>query len=517
MTTRRVFTIVVLLTATLIQTAPRAAGNTGALGDAFFQIQPGRGARVSSSDPDWHDGNADNRKIKPGETLTVADIEGPGIIRHIWFTISAVDPRYGRSLVLRMYWDDQEEPAVESPLGDFFAVGHGMRRNVNSIPVAVTSIGRAYNCYWPMPFAKRARITLSNDATENIAGEEPRVRAAYFYVDYEKVTSLPPNTAYFHAQYRQEFPAEMGKNYLICDAEGEGHYVGTVLSVYSRAKGWIGEGDDFFFIDGETEPSLRGTGTEDYFCDAWGFEETCRPYYGIVVMDGYEIGDRVSVYRWHITDPVRFSKSLKLEIEHKGSVYNHKGENISGFRERPDLFSSVAFWYQTGKAKRFATVPPLEERVVPQTLIDLFRLTKDARSEPAGLPIEFQRGPYGHGSMLTVRSCEPGTKIIVPFKLEKAVAGIARLKLGTRPEGGIWSVSLDDQPIDSLYAVDTYAAEAASREDRVGLVDLAAGEHTLSFECKGKNIVAKDCWLAANALMIDSITPHYTESKKKKE
>ncbi|HSW46020.1 MAG TPA: glycoside hydrolase family 172 protein [Phycisphaerae bacterium] len=490
--------------------APSARAESGAPGlDDLFRLRDGRGMRASSSDPNWQDGNEDARRILPGETLTIADLEGPGVIRHIWFTISALDPRYGRSLVLRMYWDGQEEPAVESPLGDFFAVGHGLRRYVDSPPVAVTSEGRAYNCYWPMPFAKRARITLTNDSKQH------RVRSVYFYVDYEKVTALPPDTAHFHAQYRQEFPTKLGRNYLILDTEGRGHYVGTVLSVYTRTAGWFGEGDDFFFIDGEAEPSLRGTGTEDYFCDAWGFREFSRPYYGVVVQDGYELGDRVSVYRWHIPDPVRFGKSLKVEIEHKGEMNDETGKKISGFHERADLFSSVAFWYQTGRARRFATLPPVEERVVPQTVVEFEELLASAKAEPSAAAIDARRGPFSGDQDLFAKVNDPNTVVTIPFKLETRKQGVARLSLGTAPEGGIWGVALDGRTIDGLSAVDLYSPASGAREIRVGMVDLAAGEHTLTLTCKGRNPAARSCWLGVDALIIDEITPYVVKAEKK--
>ena len=449
----RILMIIVPLAALAGCTASGVAGTTGLAGTDLFQVRDGHTMRVSSSDPNWQNGNADHRAIKPGDTLTIADIDGPGVIRHIWFTINAEDPRYPRSLTLRMYWDNQTEPAVESPIGDFFAVGHGLQRYVDSMPVSVTSEGRALNCYWPMPFAKHARITLTNDS------KTCKARSIYFYVDYEKVPALPANTANFHAQYRQEFPAKMGQNYLLLDAEGQGQYVGTVLSVITRTKGWFGEGDDFFYIDGESEPSLRGTGTEDYFCDGWGFREFARPYYGVVVQDGYEVGDRISVYRWHVKDPVRFSKSLKVEIEHKGQMDDSTGKNISGFMERPDLFSSVAFWYQTGKAKRFATVPPAEERVVPQTVVECETAIKTTKAEPAAAAVEVKRGPFSGGNALLVKVNSPSATVTIPFKLEAATQGVARLRFGTLPAGGIWSVStrrqVDRKPLRgrSLFGV----------------------------------------------------------------
>jgi len=480
--------------------AQGAAG--GGVSDELFQVQPGRTMRVSSCDPDLKNGNRDNRKLKPGKTLTVADIEGPGIIRHIWFTINAVDPRAGRSLVLRMYWDGAEAPAVESPLGDFFAVGLGMRRTVNSQPVAVTSEGRAYNCYWPMPFAKRARITLTNDSTEY------RVRNVYYYVDYEKVSQLPPNTAYFHAQYRQEYPAQSGQNYLILDAEGKGKYVGTVLSVYSRTGGWFGEGDDFFYIDGETEPSLRGTGTEDYFCDAWGFRELNRPYYGVTVFEGFGLGKRVSVYRWHLLDPIRFEKSLKLEIEHKGAVFNEQGKMVQNYTDRPDLFSSVAFWYQTGQAKRFTTLPPLEQRVVPQVVIEGESLVENAKAVPAGTEIVKEGWPFGRGQ-LSARCNDVSAKVTIPFTLESAVQGIFRLKLSKTNDGGIWSIALDGKAIRGLEAVDLYSQQYKPYLISLGLMDLAAGEHILTFECKGRQSASQAYRLGLDMLTIDALTPYY--------
>jgi len=467
--------------------------------DGLTRAQAGRSMRVSSSDPDWQSGNQDARLLRPGATLTIADIDGPGVIRHIWFTINAKDPRYGRSLTLRMYWDNREEPAVESPIGDFFAVGHGARRCVDSLPVAVTSEGRAFNCYWSMPFERHARITLSNDSKAYTA------KSVYWYVDYEKVAELPPDALRFHAQYRQEFPAKLGQNYLILDAEGRGHYVGTVLSVYCRTRNWFGEGDDFFYIDGETEPSLRGTGTEDYFCDAWGFREFNRPYYGVVQFDGYEVGDRVSVYRWHIKDPVRFAKSLKVEIEHKGTMYDETGGRVSGFQERADLFSSVAFWYQAGKAKRFATLPPAEERVVPVTSFEIEACAASAKPSPPDTKLEaYPSTMFSDRQQLQARFGDEKSSLVVPFTVSAATRGIARLRLGASPDSGVWSVALDGKPVGN--SVDLYSAALAVREIRIGMVDLDAGEHELTFECRGRNPASLGYFIGVDVLSIAEMT-----------
>jgi hypothetical protein len=468
--------------------------------DKLSRPHEGRTMRVSSADPDWRSGNEDYRPIKPGETLTMADVEGPGVIRHIWFTINALDPQYGRSVVLRMYWDGHDEPAVEAPLGDFFAVGHGVLRNVDSLPVAVTSEGRSYTCYWSMPFAKRARITLTNDSPTH------RVRSLYWYIDYEQVPSLPPDTLYFHAQYRQEYPATPEQNYLILDTEGRGNYVGTVLSVYSRTRGWFGEGDDFFYIDGEAEPSLRGTGTEDYFCDAWGFREFNRPYFGVVLFEGYEFGDRVCAYRWHIPDPIRFSKSLKFEFEHAGVMFDDKGKRISGFHDRADLFSSVAFWYQDGKAKRFAELPPVAQRVVPATRVEMEGLLDSAKATPAETMLELGRSSlFSGGSQLVARFSEGNGRLTVPFVVAEDVQGIARLRLGTSSDSGTWSVALNEQ---SPFVVDLYSPALAARELRLGAVDLKTGEHVLTFECRGGNPASSGYVLGVDVLNIEDVTPY---------
>lgn len=472
----------------------------------LFQTSDAESYRVSSADPDWQHGNGDCRPIPPGETLTIAQIDGPGIIRHIWFTVAAHDPQYGRSLVLRMYWDGHAEPAVESPLGDFFAVGLGEQRTVNSMPVAVSSEGKAYNCYWPMPFAKHARIILTNDSTEH------PVACLFWYVDYERVPDLPANTAYFHAQYRQEYPARPG-NYLILDTEGKGHYVGTVLSARQRTAGWFGEGDDFFYIDGEKEPRLRGTGTEDYFCDAWGFREFNHPYYGVVIYDGFIFGGRVSAYRWHIQDPVHFRKSLRVEIEHKGSMANEKGEFFTGFGERADLFSSVAYWYQKGPAKRFATVPPLAERTTAATRIELEQFMDHVAVTPADSVYLNQQAPtWSGGGQILATFQAPDATFTVTFKLDRAAEGIGKLRLTHSYDYGIWRVSLDGKILPGMDRLDLYNPSVAVEDHTLGHLALSPGPHTLKFECLGQNPKSAGVYLGVDALTVDELTRYTVKS-----
>ncbi|NPU96915.1 MAG: DUF2961 domain-containing protein [Candidatus Omnitrophica bacterium] len=291
--------------------------------------------RISSYDRTG--GNEDRLTIEPGETKVLAEIEGPGAITHIWNTIAA-EKYYPRMLILRFYWDGQDIPSVEVPLGDFFGVGHGLDRAFQSFPVNASSDGRARNCYWYMPFKKSAKITVTHEGFQT-------VRAFYYYIDYQKIPSLPDDLLYFHAQYRQATPNPTlnlgGKNpdgrvnYVILETEGRGKYVGTVLSSQINADGWFGEGDDMFFVDGATTPTMIGTGTEDYFNDAWGFREFCYPFHGVPLWEGYKTGDRCTAYKWHLFDPVAFTKSLKVTIEHGHA------------NDRQDDYYTVAYWYQT--------------------------------------------------------------------------------------------------------------------------------------------------------------------------
>lgn len=474
--------------------------------DSLYKKNEARTKRVSSSDSAWRDGNNDRIAIDPGQTATLAEIKGPGIIRHIWFTVWAEDPKYGRSVVLRIYWDGSDEPAVESPLGDFFAVGHGMLADVDSLMVAVSGEGRAYNCYWPMPFRKGARITLSNDSDRH------KVRLFYYYIDYEAVDELPEGTAYFHAQYRQEYPAKPG-DYLVLDAQGSGRYVGTVLSVRFRTRSWFGEGDDRFYIDGEEVPSLQGTGTEDYFCDAWGFREVHRPFYGVPVWEGAEVGDRVTAYRWHLTDPVHFKESLRFCLEHKGMMFNEQGERISGHYERPDLFSSVAYWYQTGQARRYADIPPAEERLVPEKLIQLDE-RQSAYEMKGGTPrMNEQTLSFTSGEQVLLTNDKVGFEVTVPFRLDEAITGLVMLKQLKSHDFGIYRIKLNGRVPEGMDQVDLYAPRVTGSEIHFGFQKLPAGENTITFECVGRNANSTNYYLGIDALRVEVIEPyiHKTE------
>lgn len=446
--------------------------------------------RASSSDPNWRNGNADSRPIPPGGTLTLAELKGPGRIVHFWNTIADSEPYYSRLLTLRIYWDGETNPSVECPIGDFFGIGHGVDQPFTSLPVRVTSNGRGRNCYWPMPFKKSARITVTNEGHE-------RCHAFYYYIDWEKLRSLPKNTGYFHAMYRQEFPCVMGRNYLIADIQGRGQYVGTVLSVYATSPGWFGEGDDFFFIDGEKEPSLRGTGTEDYFCDGWGFRQQDGPYYGAPLWEGSDTGDRGSVYRWHIPDPIAFKKSLRVEIEHKGAQKFPDGKG-SGFIERDDLFSSVAFWYQTEPHKPWPALPPGPERLPFHDALLLKGHDAVSSAQHSDAPVEVQGvGGATDGRQLWFKPTSDDAWVEVAFDTDKDEDVDLMLKMVHSWDYGIYRVKLDGRQIAQL---DLYSPNTTTATDKLGMHHLAAGNHTLRFECAGRNQVSKGYFLGFDAL-----------------
>lgn len=288
--------------------------------------------------------------IKPKETFVMGKIDGSGAIQHIWLT-PAGD---WRKMILRMYWDDETEPSVECPVGDFFACGWGKYAQVTSLPVCVNP-GSAFNCYWEMPFRKGAKITLENIADGNCT--------LYYQIDYT-LTDVPKDAAYFHAQFRRINPLPAKSVVTLLDGvKGTGHYVGTYLAWGVNNNGWWGEGEIKFFMDGDQEfPTICGTGTEDYFCGSYDFDTEdadgkshytpfTTPYAGmpqVIRPDGHYVSNtRFGLYRWHITDPIRFEKDLKVTIQALGWQ--------SGGRYLPlkDDIASVAYWYQTEPHAKF--------------------------------------------------------------------------------------------------------------------------------------------------------------------
>jgi len=290
-------------------------------------------------------------KIKAGEERLIADITGPGAIQQIWMTPTG----HWRYSIIRIYWDDQPNPSVECPVGDFFACGWGKYAQLSSLAVCVNP-GSAFNCYWEMPFRKRCRITFTN-----IAAEEMRL---FYQINYT-LTEVPAEAAYFHAQFRRTNPVPYKQVYTLVDGiKGQGQYVGTYMAWGVKNNGWWGEGEIKFFMDGDKEfPTICGTGTEDYFCGSYNFEnqatkqyqEFSTPYAGlpqVIRPDGlYQSQTRFGLYRWHIMDPVRFTQDLRVTIQALGWR--------SGGRYLPlqDDIASVAYWYQTLPTAPFPALP----------------------------------------------------------------------------------------------------------------------------------------------------------------
>lgn len=464
--------------------------------EGLSQIKPGHAMRSSTSDPNWKDGNGDARPIAPGQTLVLADLKGPGQVTHLWNTVAAQERGYSRLLVLRMYWDGEATPSVEAPLGDFFAMGHGIDHPFSSLPVTVSSDGRARNCYWPMPFGKSARVTVTNEGTK-------KVDAFYSYVDWQKLPKLPAKTAYFHAQYRQEHPAVMGHNYRIADLAGRGHYVGTVLSVRQLTPSWWGEGDDFWFIDGEKEPSLRGTGSEDYLCDGWGLREMSQPYYGAPLMEGYDAFARTTTYRWHIADPVPFEKSLRLEIEHKGVTFNEKGEVKSGFEERPDDFSSVAFWYQMEPHRPFPPMAAAKDRLYYDwtKLVETETRLADAKASEGNLSAQ-EGGAWGGGKQLFWTPSKPGQTLELNFDLAAAGNYELLLVMTKSFDYGNCQVEIDGRAVGAPLRL--YSKDIVTKEIHLDAGALAAGTHTLRFVNRDKDPESKGWFLGFDSYMFQT-------------
>ena len=289
------------------------------------------------------------KKVKPGETLTIVDAEGPGVIQHIWLV--ADPPAKWRSYILRFYWDGEQTPSIETPVSDFFAVGHEKFAPVNS-QVVIVNPRSAFNCYWPMPFRRHARITFTNE-------NKDMLDLLTYQITYAQ-TEVPENAGYFHAQWRRSVTDRANPDYVIVDGiKGGGKYVGTFLAWTQLSQGWFGEGEIKFYMDEDTEfPTICGTGTEDYFCGSYGFPELyTTAYVGNVLKHAGEDGPpKWSLYRWHIMDPVCFGKDLRVTIQALGWWPNGKYQPLA------DDIASVAYWYQREPHAPFPALPGLAAR-----------------------------------------------------------------------------------------------------------------------------------------------------------
>jgi len=464
-------------------------------GRSMRETSTTRGDSGEKYDPkkDPQRNNRDNSSVPPGETKVLMDVKGPGVITHIWMTFLGPEPHpwakdgsaNHQEMLLRMYWDGNERPGVEAPVGDFFANSFGKRSEVISLPVIVEDAD-SYNCFWHMPFRKSARVEVVNQS-------EKRISLLYYNIDWIKKESISEDTPYFYAQYRQEYPAQKGKDYVILETQAKGHYVGTVLSVRTRSPSWFGEGDEKIYIDDEKKASIWGTGTEDYFLSAWGLKTTSTPYFGVPYFDQWGIvGGHTSAYRWHINDPIVFNKGIKVTFEHYGwiSADENPDRKVHSWNEREDDYSSVAFWYQTGEPTFKARAPHARQRTLPN--LDQIIPAREYIDEKY----------HGEGKV-QVQSLNlyPDGHLLEPRRL---LLTMTRSYDFGRYQAYLNGVKLGD-------VMDLYSEDIVSREYH--LLDFwpDPGKYTLRLECVGKNIRSTGYYLGIESVRLRRRRPRVRE------
>jgi len=467
----------------------------------------------ASSDNRFVASNDDSRKIMPGETLVLADLGGAGMVTHKWVTVADNEFAWPRLVRLRVYYDGRKTPSIDAPLGDFFGVGHGDERDLSTMMVRDSSIGRARNEYWPMPFRKGCRITVTNEGAR-------MVPMFYYHVDYRLYPSLPADVAYLHAYYRQERPAVAGRHYAFLDVKGAGHYVGTVLNVIQSQVGWFGEGDDLFYVDGATHPQIYGTGSEDYFSDAWDLRIVSAPWAAIPVAEGVRLGARLTGVRWHVPDPIPFTKSLWAGIEHAGWTYNPDGTLKTGFEERPDFFSSVAFWYQTAVNEDLPEPPYGEARLPLGNAQQIAVEDSIADVTASGGKASVQREVDWGKNLLAFEAEGKGSRIDVPIDVPEAGQYEIIALLAKAPDYGDYIALLDDGPTNvdprkpatsepaatgpEVYR--NYLPEMYVAQDHpLGWFQLAKGRHVISFVCVGKDERSAGYNLGIHAAVLERV------------
>jgi hypothetical protein len=454
--------------------------------------------------------NSDNFRVAPGSTHVLLDAQGPGVITHLWMTFLGPEPQNWakngsanhQEMLLRIYWDGRERPGVEAPVGDFFANAFGQRSEVISLPVIVEDAD-SYNCFWPMPFRKSARVEIVNESDKTI-------NLLYYNLDWIKKDALPEDTPYFHAQYRQEYPALKGKDYVVLDTKGKGHYVGTVLSVRTRSPSWFGEGDEKIYIDGEAKPSIWGTGTEDYFLSAWGLKKTSTPYFGVPCFDQWGIvGGHTSAYRWHINDPLVFNTAIKVTLEHFGWISPDENPDFKSmsWNEREDDYSSVAFWYQAGEPAFEARAPHARERRLPS----LERVTAYARDFTAaqyhgeGEAVAQRLDLYPDRQLLYKPARAEGAWLEIPLQVTNKEPLRLLLNVTKSYDFGRYQAFLNG--VKLAGPIDLYGPKVVNEE--VHLLDFwpDPGRYTLRLECVGKNAQSQGYYLGLESARLRERRP----------
>ncbi len=494
----------------LVGLIPAAHGQSLA---ELAQGKDGRSMRSTSTavDEDGHylHSNSDNSRLKTGETRVVLDAQGPGVVTHMWFTFLGPERQAWapngsathQEIVLRVFYDGQQEPSFEVPLGEFFANCFGRRREVLSVPVVVED-GDSYNCFWHMPFRKSIRIEVLNQS-------EQQLNLLYYNIDWIKKDALPEDSPYFYARYYQEYPVKSGVDYTLLETKGKGHYVGTVLAVRTRSPSWFGEGDEKIYIDGEEKPSIWGTGTEDYFLSAWGLKTTSTPYFGTPYFDQWGIvGGHTAAYRWHLHDPIVFQESIKVTLEHWGwiSTDENADQKRHSWNEREDDFASVAFWYQTGQPSPAPPLPPAAERRLPSLdQITFARDFTDAAHHGAGdCRVQSNLDFYPDGQILYTPGQAENAWVEIPVTITKADPQRLLLAVTRAPDYGIYQASLGGIKIGR--PLDLYSRSVEPWEFH--LLDFwpEPGSYTLRLECVGKRDQSTGYYLGLESVRLRCAT-----------
>lgn len=458
--------------------------------------------------------NWDNFRVAPGATHVLMDEKGPGVITHIWLTFLGPEPQAWapdgsanhQEMLLRIYWDGNPRPGVEAPVGDFFANCFGKRSAVTSLPVIVEDAD-SYNCFWHMPFRKSARIEIVNESSKPI-------NLLYYNVDWVKLKSLPRDTPYFYAQYRQEYPVQNGREYVVLETRGRGHYVGTVLAVRTRSPSWFGEGDERIYVDGEAQPSIQGTGTEDYFLSAWGLKTTSTPFFGVPYFDQWGIvGGHTSAYRWHLSDPIVFTKSIRVAFEHFGWISPDENPDYKSmsWNEREDDYASVAFWYQTGTPTFDARAPHARERRLPSLdrVVAYARDFADARYHGEGEAGPQQLWLYEGPQLLYRPERQENAWLEIPFEVSRKEPLRLVLNLTKSYDFGRYQVLLNGVRLGD--PLDLYSADITSQEFH--LLDFwpDPGRYTLRLECVGKNPLSSGYYLGIESVRLRERRPRVAQ------
>ena len=456
-------------------------------------------------------------RVNAGQTATLMDVDGPGVIQHIW--IAGGTP--SREHVIRFYWDGEDTPSIEAPATDFFAIGHDLIAPVNSLAVIVTP-QNAMNCYWPMPFRRHVKITYTNESDKDL-------ELLAYQITYAE-TDVPENAGYLHAQWRRAM-TDVQNPYVILDGvKGKGRYVGTFLAWTQRERGWFGEGEIKFFIDGDAEfPTICGTGTEDYFCGSYGFPSIYSTAYVGTVLPGEnkdrKLLDRFladlngkqrrtiqklikegppffwSLYRWHIPDPICFAEDLRVTIQALGWGKDGK------YAKLDDDIASLAFWYQTEPHAPFPKLPPVEQRTKRHES-EVVKATVKGALEGEGLKViaksagettrqttGLQAGAHSGGAHLWWTDAKPGDTLDLAVPVAKAGKYRVTVRLTRACDYAIVQLHLDGKPLGGL--LDLYSDVAVPTDPLdMGVRDLAEGEHVLRIEIKGANDKAKKSYMA---------------------